>query len=393
MTRRVVITGMGVVSPLGCGTEIFGQNLLEGRSGVKRITRFSVKDCPCQIAAQVDEEILEKNKDSGSWVDRMALHAAREAWSHAGFGNGFVPKRVGLGLSLGWEMQDVTIKDSNLKASFSLVPELGRFRDDFRLDGPQITCFSACAAGTQLVEEAARSIRLGEADYFLVGAADSRIHPMGLWGYTRLGALATGFNEDPARGSRPFDRRRSGFVMGEGAGFLALEEKNVAEQRGATVHAEILGAASTGDAWSVTAPAEDGEAAARCISLSLERAGVAPGEIDYINAHGTSTPANDAAEVRALELALGPRASNIPVGSFKSMIGHLAMASGLVEIIGSVLAMNRGILPPNLNLEDSEFGLNFAGPRSRQHPMRKVLKTSFGFGGQNSSVLLGSIRA
>lgn len=387
MNRRVVITGMGAVTPLGPDVESLWRGLRDGRSAARKISRFDVAGYPCQIAAESPDIPPGLLGDGHNPVDWMAFAAAQEAWKGAD-GSG---RRCGLGISLGWESQNSP--EETGPEFLPLLRGVKEFQRSFQLSGPVLSCFSACAAGTQLVEEAVRCIRMGEADMFLAGASDSRIHPLGLWGYARLGALATGFNHDPRGASRPFDRNRNGFVMGEGAGFLVLEERERALGRGAKIHAEILAAASTCDAFSVTAPREDGLVAARSISRCLERGGIRPEELDYINAHGTSTRANDAAEVRALEAALGPSARKIPVGSFKSMIGHLAMASGLVEMIGTVMAMQHGILPPNLNLEEPDFDLNFAGSRARPLPLRRVLKTSFGFGGQNSSILLGLAQA
>lgn len=390
MTRRVVITGLGAMTPLGPDVESLWLGLRDGRTGMKRISRFDATGYPCRIAAEV-LSLPEGLREGGRLpVDWMACAAAEQAWRDAGGRSR--GRRCGLGLSLGWEDREIPDERESGRG-LRLSRSLEEFRNLFELQGPMLSCFSACAAGTQLVEEAVRCIRLGEADMFLAGASDSRIHPLGLWGYARLGALATDFNDEPGRGSRPFDRKRSGFVMGEGAGFVVLEEREQALARGAKIYAEILGAASTCDAFSVTAPREDGKIAARSVTRCLERAGVRPGDLDYINAHGTSTQANDAAEVATLKTALGPAARNIPVGSFKSMIGHLAMASGVVEIIGTVMAMRHGIVPPNLNLEEPDFDLNFAGSRAREFPLRRVLKTSFGFGGQNSSILLGSEEA
>ena len=388
--RRVVITGMGVVTPLGIDLESFWSGLREGRSGVKNISQFASEQYPCQIAAEVNKIPVSDWGKNFRRVDLMARAAAEQAWRRAGGQKISAGRRAGLGLSLGWENQESSGEIPAIVPKLPLAIGAEEFRNRFNIKGPLLTCFSACAAGTHLVEESVRSIRMGETDMVLAGASDSRIHPLGLWGYARLGALNIQFNHRPSQGSRPFDRNRCGFVMGEGAGFVVLEERDRASKRGVEILAEILGAASTCDAFSLTAPNADGAVAARSITRCLERSGIKPEALDYINAHGTSTLANDAAEARALEKALGDSAVKIPVGSFKSMLGHLSMAAGMVEIIGTVLAMKHGVLPPNLNLDEPEFKLNFTGPRSTEKSIKYALKTSFGFGGQNSSILLAS---
>lgn len=422
--KRVVVTGMGVITGYGAGTGALWDGLSAGRSCVRRISLFDPEIYPVHIAAQVEDlpmdgfpESLRQKAITRS--SQLAFVAAREAWLDAGLpmDSSAGSPRHGLAASVGWGAYDIqevlrpilTLcsrkKDYALQPLFDEIQKhlkpgfVDRIRtgygeellaEAFGLKGPQLSCLSACAASTQAIGDGVRSIRLGEADVVLAGGADSRIHPLGLLGYHSLGVLVTGYDQRPTEASRPFSRDHAGFVMGEGGGFLILEEFEHAQRRGAKIRAEILGTASTCDAEHVTDPHESGVPASECMSICLRRAGLGAGEIDYINAHGTSTPANDIMETRAVKRVFGGCAKTIPMSSMKSMIGHLSLAAGAVEVVGSILTLEHQIVPPTINLDepDPECDLDYVPNKARPLGMRTVLKNSFGFGGQNASIIL-----
>ncbi|MDR0533387.1 MAG: beta-ketoacyl-[acyl-carrier-protein] synthase family protein [Verrucomicrobiales bacterium] len=366
MKPRIVISGIGVVSPYGIGREIFQQNICRGKSVIKKLSHLPYVGAGLALPSTSHHKSLQ-----------MALTAAQEAWN-----NSSIPanSQVALCSSIGWhekpEPQPLANGENFLAGHFAI-------------SGPKISNFSACAASTMSIANACRLLANSETDFVLAGGADSRLHTLGTLGYSLLGALATGWDNQPERASRPFDRDRNGFVMGEGAAFFILERREQAEQRGVKIHGEILAHAANCDAYRLTDPNPDGETAAACIRLALERANLRPEQLDYINAHGTGTPANDEAEVQALNKALGNIAQQRPISSCKSLFGHLSMASGAIEIAASLLALRAGILPPTLNCENPAWpDFDFVPLTPRKTDAKIFLKNSFGFGGQNACLVV-----
>ncbi len=419
--KRVAITGMGVMTPLGHTARAMFANLLEGRSGVGAITHFDAAQFPTNFAAEVKDLDLGKYvADASKYAvagsnTRFALAAAQQALADANLLTS--PKidrtRIGAYLGVGEGPEDF---DSVLASSGSAVDATGykpnygeaighltrmlhgpreaegemntttaHVAEEFDLGGPNCTTLTACAASAQAIGEAAELIRHGDADVMLAGGAHSMISPFGVTGFNLLTALSTS-GANPQKASRPFDLNRDGFVLGEGAGMLVLEDYEHAKARGATIYAELTGYGTTGDAYAMTDPHHAGRGAIRAMTDALRNAGVKPVDIGYINAHGTSTQANDEIETLALKTALGEAAYGIPVSSCKSMLGHLIAAGGAVELIVSILAMRQGVLPPTINYDtpDPKCDLDYIPNEAREKPgIRHVLSNSFGFGGQN----------
>lgn len=345
-----------------------------GRLAVQLSPRL--KGAPSNLAATVAEETTANLTLWGRQAIREALQDAGLLWP--------LPNdiQVAAGLAIGWAWPDQprALTTTSLRVTAEACG----------LEGAKavFTSYSACAAGLQLVEEAARWIRLGWAEVVLVVASDSRVHRAAVEGYARLGALAQGWEGDPTQSCRPFDRHRSGFVVGEGAGALVMESEAFAKRRRARVRGWVVGAASTCDAGSPVAPDPSGRAAERCVRLALEQAGIQPGTLGYVNTHGTGTPLNDRVEAELLARILGSATPHVPCGSFKSMLGHLAMASGLVELIGCLPVLAGKAIPPNRNLDQADVPLFLTGwPVDRAGP-GAILKTSFGFGGANTAVVI-----
>jgi len=373
--ERIAVTGMGAVSGFGTGCTALWAGLSTGSSAVRRYDLFPSEGFPVAIAAQAP----------GVWSEDRALAMGRTALREALI-QASLPDTSSLALcgAVGWPAWPSLPDNSFGRGLDTLAAENG-------IRGPVLSCLSACAASTQAVGDAIRLLRRGEAEAVAVVGADTRLYPFALWGYHQLGALTTQHKEAPARACRPFDRDRAGFVIGEGAGALVLETESRARARGAAAGGFVLGAASTCDAFRLTDPEPEGTAASRCLELALARAGLQPPDIGYANLHGTGTPANDRAEVAVLRRVFGGALDRIPCGSFKSLTGHLSMAAGAVEIIGTLLALRHGILPPNRNLE--HIPEDCAGPdwirnTPREASPRFALKASYGFGGQNSAVVL-----
>jgi 3-oxoacyl-[acyl-carrier-protein] synthase II len=357
---RVIISGLGVVSPYGVGAGVLQQNVCQGKSAVRRLKQLPHPGAPV-TAPQFNV--------SGK-AARMALAAAREAWADARVPAG---ARVALCCSIGW---DGRAERQSLADGQRLLAR------HLTISGPVLANFSACAASTMSIGNACRLLADGAADFVLAGGADSRLHPLGALGYDLLGALAK-------EACRPFDRDRDGFVMGEGAAFFILERRAQARRRGANIYGEILAHAANCDAHRLTDPAPDGTAAAACIRLALDRASLHPAQLDYINAHGTGTVANDAAEINALTLALGDVARQRPISSCKAMFGHLSMAAGALELAATLTALRAGVLPPTLNCAHPAWpGFDFVPLTARKTDARIFLKTSLGFGGQNACLLV-----
>jgi 3-oxoacyl-[acyl-carrier-protein] synthase II len=425
MRRRVIISGMGVVTPLGDTVgELFAASVA-GRSGVGPITRFDARTFPTTFAAEVKGFDLGRYVRSPErWADagdacRFAAAAGRLALEDAGLLGlaGVDPRRFGVYLGTGEGTQDFTAltriahlgwnPDARAtdfaaltRAALAFYRPRSEYEQElhtpsahlaeyFGLEGPNYSCLTACAAGTQALGEALEVIRQGEADLLLSGGAHSMVHPLGVTGFNLLTALST-HNQDPQKASRPFDLRRDGFVLGEGAGMLVLEEYEHARRRGAMIYAELTGYGSTADAFRVTDCHPEGRGATACMSAALADAGLAAEQVGYINAHGTSTQNNDRVETLAIKQVFGEAAYRVPISSSKSMIGHLIGAAGAVEMVISVMALREGVLPPTINYEtpDPACDLDYIPNTAREKRIQHVLSNSFGFGGQNCSLVV-----
>jgi 3-oxoacyl-[acyl-carrier-protein] synthase II len=422
--RRVVVTGMGMVTPLGRDMESTWSALLSGKSGVGPITLFDARTFPTRIAAEVADCRLDDSiDDAARWSEhsrnsKFALAAASMAMKDSGLldtSHPFDRRRFGVYLGSGEGQQDFprfvslvnrSTRDSRVDtADFTRLgaKELhatreaeqepgtpsGHLASVYGARGFNANCLTACAASSQAIGEACELIRRGNADVILSGGTHSMIHPFGVTGFIRLTALSTR-NDEPHRASRPFDRDRDGFILGEGAGMLVLEELEHARARGAKIHGEIVGYGSTADAFRITDSHDQGRGAIACLKEALEGARLDPQDIDYINAHGTSTAVNDSIETLAIKRTFGPAAYQVPISSTKSMMGHLIAAAGSVEAIVCLLTIRDGMLPPTMNLEnpDPECDLDYIpdGPRAKKVDV--ALSNSFGFGGQNITLIL-----
>ncbi len=402
-----------MASPVGSDLHAFWDNLTHGRSGIARITLFDTTGYDCQIGGEV------KNFEPANWfktpkdskrADRFAqlgMAAAKLAMEDAGLqgapGN---PERFGviIGSGIGG-LKSLADQHANLitkgpgRISPFMIPMMisnmasGLVSMEFGLQGPNFAPVSACATSAHALGEAWRMIRDGDADAFLAGGSEAAVIPLGVGGFSAMRALSTR-NDDPTRASRPFDKGRDGFVMGEGAGVVVLESLEHALQRGARIHGEIIGYGLTADAYHMTSPPENGEGAQRCMRMALAKAGITPEQVDYVNAHGTSTPVGDLCEVRALKAVFGAHAKSLSISSTKSMTGHLLGAAGAVESIACTLAINNGLIPPTINLDDpeDECDLDFTPHTARERKISIALNNSFGFGGHNASLVLRSFQ-
>ena len=403
MRRRVVVTGMGAVTPLGLGAATLIDGLLAGRSGVGPLTLFDPCELPTRIAAQVPWEpagstLAQRDRKIG-----FALEAAREALAGAGFAEGQRPAGLG-GLHLGIGLELFSMPDmARLRAGGSapqgperltylqtpsdlMVPLLAALHG---LHAPPRVHVSACAAGTDAIGTAFHAVARGRAEWALCGGADSMLNPLGVAGFCKLRAMSRR-NDDPQGASRPFDRGRDGFVLGEGAALLVLEPLEAALARGARIHAEVCGYARTLDAFGISEPHPNGEGALRAMQAALRDAGLGPGDVGCVSAHGTSTPKNDPVETDALKALLGARAGEVPIVAAKSMLGHLISAAGAVEAVAAVGCLERQRLHPTLNLSDPDprCDLDYVPGQARDHAHAVTLSNSFGFGGQNASLVL-----
>jgi 3-oxoacyl-[acyl-carrier-protein] synthase II len=404
--RRVVVTGMGVVSPLGVGIDAFWDGLTHGRSGVRRITRFDPSPYPSQIAGEVPDfdaaaHLPRRDIVRTDTFIQYALIAAQAALRDSGVKIDGQNDRVGVSIGTGmggvplllssWEtlrregmagVSAYALPGSlpNMAAGWVSMRTLAR--------GPLFTPTTACAASSQAVGDAFRTIQRGDADVMLAGGADSLIHPLVIAGFASIRALSTR-NDAPAQASRPFDRDRDGFVLAEGAGILVLETLEAARARSARIYAEVLGYGLSADAHHATASSSDGPA--RAMRLALADAKLAPEAVDYVNAHGTSTQLNDQHETEAIKIVFGDHARRLPISSIKSMTGHLVGAAGGVEAVATVLALHHGILPPTINYTtpDPACDLDYVPNHARQVPIRVAMSNSFAFGGTNAILVLG----
>jgi 3-oxoacyl-[acyl-carrier-protein] synthase II len=409
--RRVVVTGIGVISALGTGVEKNWNALLQGKSGVDRITRFDASELPTQIAGEVKdfnaEEFIDKKeiKKMDLFI-QYALAAAEMAMQDSALViNEENAERVGVlvGSGLGGlptieKYHEALGEGGYKKVSPFFIPMLiinlapGQISIRYGAKGPNFSVVSACAAGTHAIGEAYHVIRRGDADAMITGGAESTITPLAIAGFNAMKALSTR-NDDPQGASRPFDKDRDGFVMGEGAGILVLEEYEAAKARGAKIYAEVVGYGLTGDAYHLTAPAPEGEGAARCMKMALKGARLNPEEVDYINAHGTSTPFNDYYESLAIKSALGAHSRKVMVSSTKSMTGHALGAAGGIEAVFSLLAMERSVVPPTINYQtpDPDCDLDYVPNIARQATVNVALSNSLGFGGTNSTIIFKKV--
>jgi 3-oxoacyl-[acyl-carrier-protein] synthase II len=416
--RRVVVTGIGLVTPLGVGAEHVWQRLLAGRSGIGAIQRFDVADLPSKIAGQVPcGETANGDFNADDWIPPkeqrkmdefivFALGAAVQAVKDSGWepqdedGRERTGVMIGSGIGglPGISEGSVTLHERGPRriSPFFIPSNLinlasGHVSIRFRFSGPNHAVVTACSSGAHAIGDAARLIQWEDADVMVCGGTEAAICRIGIAGFAAARALSTGFNDQPQRASRPWDKARDGFVMGEGAGIVVLEELDHARRRGAKIYAEILGYGMSGDAHHITAPAEDGNGAFRAMRNALKRAGLGPDSIDYINAHGTSTPLGDEIELNAVKRVFGDHAYKLAMSSTKSAIGHLLGAAGAVEAIFSILAIRDGIVPPTLNLENPSEGcdIDLVPFAAKERRVRYALSNSFGFGGTNASLIFG----
>jgi len=409
--RRVVVTGVGVVSPLGTGNRKNWDALIAGVSGIDRITRFDVTDCPVQIAGEVKdfnpEDFIEKKeiKKMDLFI-QYALAAAQFAMEDSGLQiTEENATRVGVvvGAGLGGlptiEKYHLALQEGGYKKiSPFFIPMLitnlapGHISIKYGAKGPNVSSVSACATGTHSIGDAYQMIRRGDADAMIAGGTESVVTPLAIGGFAVMRALSTR-NDDPTAASRPFEKNRDGFVLAEGAGIVVLEEYESAKKRGAKIYGEVVGYGLTGDAYHLTAPAPGGEGAARCMQMALDNAGINPEEVEYINAHGTSTPMNDLYETMAIRQVFGAHAEKLMVSSTKSMTGHLLGAAGGVEAVYTLMSMVNGVATPTMNYQepDPECVLDFVPNEAREARITCALSNSFGFGGTNATLLFRKV--
>jgi len=414
--RRVVITGMGMVTPLGAGVKTNWDRLTAGKSGIGAISTFDVSDLPARIAGMVprgtgpgdfdvDSAVPPKDQRKNDVFIHYAIAAANEAIANSGWvpPNDEERERTGVMIGSGigglqWIAEgSLTLEEKGPRrispffipaALINLASGQVSIQHGFR--GPNHAVVTACSTGAHAIGDAARLIMWDDADVMVAGGAEAAVCRLGLAGFAAARALSTGYNETPDRASRPYDKGRDGFVMGEGAGVVVLEELEHAKARGATIYAEVVGYGLSGDAHHITAPPEDGNGGFRAMSAALKRAGLAPSDIDYVNAHGTSTPLGDEIELGAVKRLFGNAIETVSMSSTKSAIGHLLGAAGAVEAIYSVLSINHDVVPPTLNLEDPSdacLGVDLVPKQAKERPVRAALSNSFGFGGTNASLV------
>jgi 3-oxoacyl-[acyl-carrier-protein] synthase II len=414
--RRVVITGTGMVSPLGCGTEISWSRLIAGHNAARRVTEFETEDLPAKIACRIPTDAATEGAFiADDWVEPKeqrkvdpfivyGIAAADMALADAGWHPQSYEDQCATGVLIGSGIGGIegiveagyTLRDKGPRriSPFFIPGRLinlvsGHVSIKHKLRGPNHSVVTACSTGAHAIGDASRLIAFGDADVMVAGGAESPISRISLAGFAACKALSTQHNDDPTKASRPYDRDRDGFVMGEGAGIVVLEELEHAKARGAKIYAEVIGYGLSGDAYHITAPSEDGDGAFRCMSAAVKRAGLKPSDLDYINAHGTSTMA-DTIELGAVERLVGDAASKVSMSSTKSAVGHLLGAAGAIEAIFSALAIRDNIAPPTLNLDnpDVETKIDLVPHVARKREINVALSNSFGFGGTNASLVL-----
>ncbi len=418
--RRVVVTGLGLVTPLGADVETAWSNLIAAKSGAGMITRFDATDYACRYACEVKPADHAYGFDPGKRVDHKVqrqvdpfiiygIDAAGQALEDAGLTDMSEEERIRTGCSIGSGIGGLPgIASESIvlheKGPRRVSPHFvhgrlinlisGQVQIKYGLMGPNHAVVTACSTGAHSIGDAARMIALDDADVMLAGGAEGAICPIGIAGFSQARALSTGFNDAPEKASRPYDRGRDGFVMGEGAGVVCLEEYEHAKARGAKIYAEIVGYGMSGDAYHVTAPHPEGSGAFRSMQMAMKKSGLSLGDIDYINAHGTSTPLGDELELNAVRRLFGNAIGTLSMSSTKSAIGHLLGGAGAVESIFCILAMRDQIVPPTLNLDDPSdncIGVDLVPHVAKQRPVKAVLNNSFGFGGTNASLVMKAI--
>ncbi len=422
--RRVVVTGLGIVSPLGVGSDLNWSAITHGKSGLRKIRSFDASDLPSQIAGEVPLTSETENVAGALDINKYIEHKEQkkmDRFIHYGFvaavdaveDSGWKPEDyesqcrtgvlIGSGIGGLQNIQDTTIlmqeKGPRRISPFFIPSSLinlisGNVSIRYRFKGPNHAVVTACATGSHAIGDAARLIMMDDADVMVAGGAEAAICRIGVGGFAACRALSTGFNDAPARASRPFDKSRDGFVIGEGAGCVVLEEYEHAKKRGAKIYGEVIGYGLSGDAYHVTSPSEDGDGGFRAMKAAIRRAGITPDQIDYINAHGTSTPLGDDIELTAIKRMFGDAVKKVSISSTKSAIGHLLGAAGAVEAIYSLKAVQTGILPPTLNLEDptdAAAGIDLVPLKAKERKINIALSNSFGFGGTNACLIFRKI--
>ena len=414
--RRVVVTGVGMVSPLGCGAEASWQRLLAGESGGAKIEGFETADLACRIACQIPRgDGSDGSFNPDQWMEPKeqrkvdpfivyAMTAATQALQDAAWKPQTADEQNATGVLIGSGIGGIGgIYDASItlyekgprRVSPFFIPgrlinlASGYVSIEHGLKGPNHAVVTACSTGAHAIGDASRLIAYGDAEVMLAGGTESPINRLSLAGFAACRALSTSFNDDPTRASRPYDRDRDGFVMGEGAGVVVLEEHAHAKARGARIYAEVIGYGLSGDAYHITSPTEDGDGAYRCMQMAIKRAGIDVSDIDYINAHGTSTPLGDEIELKAVERLVGNAAGKLAMSSTKSATGHLLGAAGAIEAIFSILAMRDGVAPPTINLDNPsvETAIDLVPHAAKKRDIDIVLSNSFGFGGTNASLV------
>ena len=414
--RRVVVTGLGMVSPLGCGVEVSWRNLIAGKSGGVKVVDFPVDDLASQIACRVPRGATADGMyDPDDWMEPKeqrkvddfivyAMAAATQALDDAGWHPETYDDQCATGVLIGSGIGGIGgIYDASVtlfergprRISPFFIPgrlinlASGQVSIRHGLKGPNHSVVTACSTGAHAIGDAGRLIALGDADVMVAGGTESPVNRLSIAGFAACRALSTGYNDRPTEASRPYDRDRDGFVIGEGAGVVVLEEREHALARGARIYGELVGYGLSGDAYHITSPAEDGDGAERCMRMAMKRAGITADEIDYINAHGTSTQMGDEIELKAVERLLGNAAGKVLMSSTKSATGHLLGAAGSVEAIFSLLAMRDNVAPATINLDNPsvETALDLVPHMPKEHPIDVVLSNSFGFGGTNASIV------
>jgi 3-oxoacyl-[acyl-carrier-protein] synthase II len=414
--RRVVVTGLGMVTPLACGVEPTWTRLTAGKSGARRIENFDVSDLASKIACQVPRgDGTDGSFNPDQWMEPKeqrkvddfilyAMSAATQALEHAAWKPTSHDDQCSTGVMIGSGIGGlsgiaetaIVLKERGPRrvSPFFIPGRLINLASGYvsiahGLKGPNHAVVTACSTGAHAIGDAARLVALGDAEVMVAGGTESPVSRIGMAGFIACRALSTGFNDTPEKASRPYDRDRDGFVMGEGAGIVVLETLEHAKARGAKIYAELIGYGLSGDAHHITAPAEDGDGALRCMTMAIKRAGISAAEIDYINAHGTSTPLGDEIELGAVHRLVGNAAGKMCMSSTKSSIGHLLGAAGAVEAIFSILAMRDGVAPPTINLDHPsvETPIDLVPHQSKKREIDVVLSNSFGFGGTNASLV------
>lgn len=413
--RRVVVTGLGMVTPHGCGVEPTWKRILNSESAARKIERFDVSDIACKIGCPIPRGSAPGEFNPDDWMDAkeqrkvddfiiFAMAAAKQALNDANWHPTDYEDQVatgvligsGIGGLTGIEMAANFLRDKGPRrlSPFFIPGRLinlagGYVSIEHGLKGPNHAVVTACSTGAHAIGDAARIIALGDADVMVAGGTESPLDRLSLAGFAACRALSTSFNDEPTRASRPYDKDRDGFVMGEGAGILVLEERDHAIARGARIYAEVIGYGMSGDAFHITSPPPDGDGAYRCMKAALKRAGISASELDYVNAHGTSTPVGDEIELGAVTRLVGDAASTVSMSSTKSAIGHLLGAAGAVEAIFSILAIRDQVTPPTINLDNPsvETAIDLVPHTARKRKIDVVLSNSFGFGGTNASLV------